>query len=118
MLRSYLRNGNCLAVSAGVSADRGAATQTGKPIWFDLVNPTSEEDKLVEDSVGIRIPTREEMQEIEVSARLYPRGRRGVHDHYRRGTAGHGRADDDTITFVLKGSTLILGVIFRTQGIH
>ena len=40
-------------------------------VWLDLVNPTSEEDKMVERLVGIAIPTREEMQEIELSSRLY-----------------------------------------------
>jgi magnesium transporter len=40
-------------------------------IWFDLVTPTAGEDKLVERALGIGVPTREEMQEIEVSSRLY-----------------------------------------------
>ena len=40
-------------------------------IWFDLVTPTAGEDKLVERALGIAVPTREEMQEIEVSSRLY-----------------------------------------------
>ena len=40
-------------------------------VWFDLVNPTQQEDKLLERVLGIAIPTREEMQEIEVTSRLY-----------------------------------------------
>ena len=40
-------------------------------VWFDLVNPAPEEDKIVERQVGMAIPTREEMQEIEVTSRLY-----------------------------------------------
>ena len=40
-------------------------------VWLDLFNPTLEEDKLVEKFVGVAIPTREEMQEIEISSRLY-----------------------------------------------
>jgi magnesium transporter len=40
-------------------------------VWFDLVTPTQAEDKLLEATLGIAIPTREEMQEIEVSSRLY-----------------------------------------------
>jgi magnesium transporter len=40
-------------------------------VWLDLVNPTMSEDKLVERLVGIAVPTREEMQEIELSSRLY-----------------------------------------------
>jgi magnesium transporter len=40
-------------------------------VWIDLVTPTLQEDKLVEALLGIAVPTREEMQEIEVSSRLY-----------------------------------------------
>ena len=40
-------------------------------VWLDLINPTVEEDKLVEQRVGVAVPTREEMQEIEISSRLY-----------------------------------------------
>ena len=40
-------------------------------VWVDLVNPTAAEDKAVERLSGIAIPTREDMQEIEISSRLY-----------------------------------------------
>jgi magnesium transporter len=40
-------------------------------IWIDMVTPSVQEDRLVEQLTGIGIPTREEMQEIEVSSRLY-----------------------------------------------
>ena len=40
-------------------------------VWLDLVAPTVGEDHQVEQFLGIAVPTREEMQEIEVSSRLY-----------------------------------------------
>jgi magnesium transporter len=40
-------------------------------VWLDLKSPVQGEDKLVEKLVGIEIPTREDMQEIEISSRLY-----------------------------------------------
>ncbi len=40
-------------------------------IWIDLLNPTAEQEKAVEQFLQIEIPTREEMSEIEVSNRLY-----------------------------------------------
>ena len=40
-------------------------------IWIDLKTPSPGEDKAVEKLVGIEIPTREDMQEIEISSRLY-----------------------------------------------
>jgi len=40
-------------------------------VWIDLVNPNAAEDRAVERLAGIAVPTREDMQEIEVSSRLY-----------------------------------------------
>src|SRR5215813_2872291 len=40
-------------------------------VWIDLVKPTLAEDKAVEKLAGIAVPTREDMQEIEISSRLY-----------------------------------------------
>src|SRR4249919_2390515 len=40
-------------------------------VWIDLVKPNAAEDKAVERLAGIAVPTREDMQEIEISSRLY-----------------------------------------------
>ena len=51
-----------------------AADPAGLPenaVWIDLVKPTAEEDHAVERLAGIAVPTREDMQEIEISSRLY-----------------------------------------------
>ncbi|SDT55396.1 magnesium transporter CorA family protein [Bradyrhizobium canariense] len=40
-------------------------------VWIDLVKPSPEEDHAVERLAGIAVPTREDMQEIEISSRLY-----------------------------------------------
>ena len=45
-----------------------------EPVWLDLVEPTRDEEKTRETSLGIEVPTREEMEEIEVSSRLYFEG--------------------------------------------
>ena len=49
----------------------GMAALPPESVWIDLVNPTPAEDKAVERLIGVEIPTREEMQEIEISSRLY-----------------------------------------------
>ena len=67
MLSVYVPRGTMLervVVEAGGEAPDAA-------VWIDLVSPTVQEDKLVEALLGIAVPTREEMQEIEVSSRLY-----------------------------------------------
>ena len=40
-------------------------------VWIDLVKPTAAEDRAVERIAGIAVPTREDMQEMEISSRLY-----------------------------------------------
>lgn len=40
-------------------------------LWIDLIEPTREEDRLVEKHLGVEIPTREEMSDIEPSEILY-----------------------------------------------
>ena len=40
-------------------------------IWVDLLEPTRDEEKIAEKLVGVNIPTREELAEIEPSSRLY-----------------------------------------------
>lgn len=39
--------------------------------WIDLLSPTAAEESLIETALGVDIPTREEMQRLEVSGRLY-----------------------------------------------
>jgi magnesium transporter len=51
------------------SVDLAALPETAA--WIDLVKPTPEEDRAVERLAGIAVPTREDMQEIEISSRLY-----------------------------------------------
>jgi magnesium transporter len=40
-------------------------------VWIDLINPTSEEESTLERQLGLDLPTRDEMEEIEISSRLY-----------------------------------------------
>lgn len=40
-------------------------------VWIDLFEPTRDEELLVEQSLGLQVPTRDEMAEIEPSSRLY-----------------------------------------------
>ena len=67
MLSAYLPRGTSL--ERRVIEEPGPVPESA--VWFDLVTPTQAEDKLLERALGIAVPTREEMQEIEVSSRLY-----------------------------------------------
>ncbi len=52
----------------------GSHDINGATAWIDLLNPTREEDLMVEQALGVSVPTREEMAEIEASSRLYQEG--------------------------------------------
>jgi magnesium transporter len=45
-----------------------------RAVWIDLLTPTQEEEAQVQDALRLEIPTREEMQEIESSSRIYKEG--------------------------------------------
>ena len=53
-----------------IDVDTGAELPADT-VWIDLNNPTAAEEDLVERSIGLCIPTRDEMAEIEQSSRLY-----------------------------------------------
>jgi magnesium transporter len=62
----------CLAPAGLKRLDRvPEAPIPEEAIWLDLLEPTGEEEKLVEARLGVDVPTREEMREIESSSRLY-----------------------------------------------
>lgn len=65
MLTLYDAAGNGLATCKGVEA------LTDATVWIDLLNPTPEEEAAIERALGISVPTRAEMREIEASNRLY-----------------------------------------------
>ena len=43
-------------------------------LWLDMLEPSPEELRTIEHRLGIETPTREEMREIEASARVYEEG--------------------------------------------
>jgi magnesium transporter len=64
-MRGYVNENGTLKPSADPLAE------LERLVWIDLINPTSEEEARLEADLGIDIPTREEMEEIEISSRLY-----------------------------------------------
>ncbi|HZD52653.1 MAG TPA: magnesium transporter CorA family protein, partial [Woeseiaceae bacterium] len=64
MIRSYAADQGRLR-----PLDEGAGDV--RAIWYDAIAPTAEEEAVLERAVRVNIPTREEMEEIEISSRLY-----------------------------------------------
>jgi magnesium transporter len=76
-------------------------------VWIDLANPAEDEDKTIEQALGIEIPTRSEMREIEASNRFYTEN--GA--YYMTSIIVHNSSQDvpltSVITFILSGSRLV-----------
>ncbi|WP_028032697.1 magnesium/cobalt transporter CorA [Chelativorans sp. J32] len=76
-------------------------------LWFDLLDPTHEEASLVESHLGIALPTRDEMAEIELSDRLFQED--GA--EFMTVTTVTSMESDDPVkapvTFVIKGQALV-----------
>ncbi len=76
-------------------------------VWIDLIKPSPGEDRAVEQLTGIAVPTREDMQEIEISSRLY------IENSARYMTATlmcHSDTDmprTTAVTFILVGHRLV-----------
>ncbi|MGH8303704.1 MAG: magnesium transporter CorA family protein [Steroidobacteraceae bacterium] len=58
---------------ASASASPGPAAA---PVWIDLTQPTGEEIERVQAEFGVRVPSREQLDEIESSSRLQSEGKR------------------------------------------
>jgi magnesium transporter len=78
-----------------------------KAVWIDLLSPTPDEETLVEKLLQLDVPTREDMQEIELSSRLYSEG--GSYYLTAQVVAATGTRDPEIepVTFVLVGNRLV-----------
>jgi magnesium transporter len=67
MITGYCVNGEAVVLS---TAEPPAALRPDL-VWIDFVEPTREEDLMMEGLLGISIPTRQDLKGIEPSSRLY-----------------------------------------------
>lgn len=76
-------------------------------VWIDLLEPSIEEERFIEKQMSLNIPTREEMDKIEVLTPFYEEGEA----HYMTITvldkAVNEHPDSTAITFILSQSCLI-----------
>lgn len=76
-------------------------------LWVDLIQPTPQEDRALEAALGLSIPTRAEMAELEASSRLY---REGGATYVTSDLVHNGDADMPSVapvTFVLTQGPLV-----------
>jgi magnesium transporter len=107
MLRVYRREDSRLVPSDLDLTPHSPPADVAGALWLDLISPAREEVHFTEHLLGISIPTREEAQEIEVSARLYHED-----DAEFMTMTGVSQLESDgpmttPISFILKGETLV-----------
>ncbi len=76
-------------------------------VWLDLVEPSADEEKSVEAALGIDIPTRGELEEIEASSRLYQEDGAAfmTANLIRRGDDD--RPESSAVTFIITAKQLV-----------
>jgi len=79
----------------------------GGAVWIDLIEPVDDERKRVEKILGIELPTRDEMLEIEPSSRLYQDGGAWCMTATVITNADQPDPSSDVITFVLTRERLV-----------
>lgn len=102
MLRTYGPNcdGSLIETAKGMRIPDTAT-------WIDLEEPTREEEMLVERCIGIGIPTRDDMVEIEPSSRLYERGGGLYMTMSVLYGVNEGKPASEPISFVLSNNRLV-----------
>src|SRR4051794_2717079 len=67
MLKAYVPDSGALK---GIDIAAGEAVPV-QSVWIDLLKPTEEERRKVDALIAMETPTRADMEEIEISSRLY-----------------------------------------------
>lgn len=67
MINAYSAHGSVETLAPENRLDR----LSDDVVWIDLIHPTSAEDSFVEGLLGIQVPTRDDLKDIEPSSRLY-----------------------------------------------
>jgi magnesium transporter len=90
-----------------VAEDVEGLTLGDDVVWIDLAHPTRQEELAVERALGVELPTREEMAEIEPSSRLYQDGDATVLIATIVTNSDSGQPVTSPVTFVLTGHRLV-----------
>jgi magnesium transporter len=81
--------------------------ELARAVWIDLFDPTPDEEHAVQAALQLEVPTREEMQEVESSSRLYREGDvLFLTANFLHGVEG-GDFGSSAITFVLAPNNLV-----------
>lgn len=103
MLKAYSQQNGILS-SVGIEPDQALPADA---LWIDALDPTAEEEKKIEDMLGLDVPNREEMREIEISSRLYQESGALIMTATLIVGSETPHPVSDPVTFVLAGHRLV-----------
>jgi magnesium transporter len=101
MISLYDASGGCL-----VKRD-GTAKVDSATVWIDLLHPTDQEEVDIETILGIDVPTRAEMREIEASNRFYSESGAQFMTAFVIHASDKDSVTTSNVTFILAGNRLI-----------
>ena len=104
MLQTYGTDKGCLVEHGKIIASGSVPEDT---VWIDLVEPTHDEEVIVESSLNIDIPTRGELAEIEASSRLYQEDGAAFMTATLIRRGDDERPESSPVTFIIAGNKLI-----------
>lgn len=76
-------------------------------MWIDLFSPSPEENALIEKTLNISVPTKEEMHEIELSSRLYRENDSLFMTAMMLANSTSKTPEYEPITFILNGNQML-----------
>ncbi|QLP98578.1 MAG: magnesium transporter CorA family protein [Rhodoblastus sp.] len=85
----------------------GADARCDDVVWYDMLEPTRDDDRMVERSLGVEIPTRDEQSDIEPSEILYVENAASYMTAHLVAKADTGRAKMAPVTFILTKRALV-----------
>ncbi|OJF90406.1 magnesium transporter CorA family protein [Pararhizobium antarcticum] len=103
MITAYRANGEPVVITV----QDPPASLAQDIVWIDLESPDKGEDMLVEELLGIAIPTREDMKDIEPSSRLYTENESVFITASLLHRAESDRPELTDVAFVLTGKRLV-----------
>ncbi len=103
MLNTYISHARGLARADATGIQR----IPNQAIWIDLLEPNMDEERSVEQELGIEIPSREEMREIETSNRLYEEDGSLFMTITVAAKLDTARPESTAITFILNSDRLV-----------
>jgi magnesium transporter len=105
LVNCYIKKGNRLNVVEGIDFLENNEDKNSV-IWIDMLLPTLQEIRAVEDMFDMQFPTKQETEEIELSSRYWEENNRIEINSYFL-INDNKSAFNETVSFILQGTLLI-----------